>query len=101
MRRLTWSSWPKRFMKIQMICTTTFALKVATFSDLLFAHTSVGLMTIGKLDGDPEADFAKLVECRKLVSEALNLPLDEIEISMGMSGDYEKAVRIFRSCFSS
>ena len=34
-----------------------------------------------------------LFECRKKVSTELNIPEDELELSMGMSGDFEKAVK--------
>ncbi len=52
-----------------------------------------GLMTIGKLHGDPADDFRKLVEVRGLVSQALQIPLIDVELSMGMSGDFETAMR--------
>jgi pyridoxal phosphate enzyme (YggS family) len=52
-----------------------------------------GLMTIGKLHGDPAEDFKKLVEVRGQVSHALQIPLIDFELSMGMSGDYETALR--------
>ena len=51
-----------------------------------------GLMTIGKLDGDASEDFKTLVKCRATVAEALGKKEEELELSMGMSGDYEKAV---------
>jgi len=51
-----------------------------------------GLMVIGKLDGPSEEDFKKLVECRKQICEQLNLSSNEVELSMGMSSDYEIAI---------
>lgn len=55
-----------------------------------------GLMTIGQYDYDmsqgPNPDFLKLVECRKEVCEKLNLDINEVELSMGMSCDFEQAV---------
>jgi pyridoxal phosphate enzyme (YggS family) len=51
-----------------------------------------GLMTIGAA-GD-EACLQALVDCRTAVAAALELPLaSELELSMGMSGDYEAAIR--------
>lgn len=61
----------------------------------------MGLMTIGKL-GDPEAEkyFKRLVECKStllssLKSKNINLgiPEEEFQLSMGMSGDFEAAIR--------
>lgn len=51
-----------------------------------------GLMTIGKLNGDPVVDFTKLVELRKLLAKELGMKEEELELSMGMSGDFEKAI---------
>ncbi|KAL4441034.1 hypothetical protein ABPG77_010465 [Micractinium sp. CCAP 211/92] len=54
-----------------------------------------GLMTIGMPDysSRPE-NFACLSDCRKAVAEALGLPEAELELSMGMSGDFEQAVEM-------
>lgn len=49
-----------------------------------------GLMTIGA-PGDMSC-FDKLVACRNYVSEQLGLPQAKLELSMGMSGDYEAAI---------
>ncbi len=38
-------------------------------------------------------DFQKLVEVRAAVSAALKIPVIDLELSMGMSGDYETALR--------
>lgn len=51
----------------------------------------VGVMTIGA-PGDNSA-FNVLVQCRKQVAVALGLDADQLELSMGMSGDFEAAVR--------
>lgn len=53
-----------------------------------------GLMTIGVPDSTSErpVDFVRLLECRDEVSAKLELDPDQIEVSMGMSGDYEQAV---------
>ncbi|XP_026323100.1 pyridoxal phosphate homeostasis protein [Hyposmocoma kahamanoa] len=57
-----------------------------------------GLMTIGQYDYDmslgPNPDFLKLIECRKEVCEKLKLDINEVEISMGMSCDFEQAVEL-------
>jgi uncharacterized pyridoxal phosphate-containing UPF0001 family protein len=56
-----------------------------------------GLMTIGQPDysSRPE-NFARLAECRAAVAAALGLgpPEDALELSMGMSGDFEQAVEM-------
>lgn len=56
----------------------------------------VGLMTIGMFGYDvakgPNPDFVCLKECKKKVSEELGIDLKDIELSMGMSCDYEHAV---------
>lgn len=54
-----------------------------------------GLMTIGKLDGDPADDFACLRNTRSTVASTLEIPEEELELSMGMSGDFVQAVRPF------
>ncbi|XP_065833539.1 pyridoxal phosphate homeostasis protein-like [Oscarella lobularis] len=55
-----------------------------------------GLMTIGQWGHDysqgSNPDFETLSQCRVSVSEKLSLPLDAIELSMGMSGDFEEAI---------
>ncbi|PRW55987.1 proline synthase co-transcribed bacterial-like protein -like [Chlorella sorokiniana] len=64
-------------------------------------HTScsnlrlAGLMTIGMPDysSRPE-NFQCLAECRSAVCEALGLPEAEVELSMGMSGDFEQAIEM-------
>lgn len=49
-----------------------------------------GIMTIGaKLDS---SCFDKLVECRKSIADALFVNPIQIELSMGMSGDFENAI---------
>ena len=49
-----------------------------------------GIMTIGaKLDS---SCFDKLADCRQSVADALLVDPIEIELSMGMSGDFEKAI---------
>eukprot|EP00746_Dinoflagellata_sp_MGD_P001379 gnl/MRDRNA2_/MRDRNA2_102587_c0_seq1.p1 gnl/MRDRNA2_/MRDRNA2_102587_c0~~gnl/MRDRNA2_/MRDRNA2_102587_c0_seq1.p1 ORF type:complete len:320 (+),score=54.22 gnl/MRDRNA2_/MRDRNA2_102587_c0_seq1:68-961(+) len=50
-----------------------------------------GLMTIGAA-GDLSA-FDKLKRCREEVASALQVELHTLELSMGMSGDFEEAIR--------
>lgn len=47
-------------------------------------------MTIGK-EGDIEA-FKTLSQLRDLISEKLSIDKNSLELSMGMSADYEKAI---------
>lgn len=58
-----------------------------------------GLMTIGKLNGDPAEDFACLRNTRATVASTLNMSEEELELSMGMSGDFEQAVRLICPLF--
>ncbi|KAF9814369.1 hypothetical protein SFRURICE_014118, partial [Spodoptera frugiperda] len=54
-----------------------------------------GLMTIGQYDYDmslgPNPDFLTLSKCRQEVCENLKLDINKVELSMGMSTDYEHA----------
>merc|ERR1712241_1170003 len=59
-----------------------------------------GLMTIGNLGNSLSAtkdggnpDFQTLREVRREVSQQLNVPESEIELSMGMSNDFEEAIK--------
>jgi uncharacterized pyridoxal phosphate-containing UPF0001 family protein len=57
-----------------------------------------GLMTIGEnarelVPGEPNPDFVALGNCRARLCETLGLPPAAVELSMGMSGDFEHAVR--------
>jgi pyridoxal phosphate enzyme (YggS family) len=51
----------------------------------------LGLMTIGA-PGDYSC-FDALVECRKEVADALSVDVETLELSMGMSGDYQEAIK--------
>jgi len=57
-----------------------------------------GLMTIGAYNYDvslgPNPDFLKLVECRKKLCSDLGKEEQFLELSMGMSSDFEHAVNI-------
>ncbi|XP_050430731.1 pyridoxal phosphate homeostasis protein [Adelges cooleyi] len=56
----------------------------------------IGLMTIGRFGYDcslgPNPDFLTLVECKNKVSFDLQLNSSNIELSMGMSDDFEHAI---------
>lgn len=55
-----------------------------------------GIMTIGKLDGWPEGevnkDFSRLYELRSDIGKKLSIEPQSLELSMGMSGDFEEAI---------
>lgn len=55
-----------------------------------------GLMTIGDPDAHvvPNPDFQELMSCRDSVAAAIGVSPDSLELSMGMSGDYEHAVEM-------
>jgi uncharacterized pyridoxal phosphate-containing UPF0001 family protein len=69
-------------------CTSLVKTIVAELHHLKFC----GLMTIGRLEGDPVPDFATLASLRKDVATQLGLDEASIELSMGMSGDFDQAV---------
>ncbi|KAK5582901.1 hypothetical protein RB653_004490 [Dictyostelium firmibasis] len=53
----------------------------------------LGLMTIGSPNATPDQpDFKCLVDCKNNISKQLNISLDSIELSMGMSHDFEPAI---------
>ncbi|NXA55554.1 PLPHP protein, partial [Nothocercus julius] len=58
----------------------------------------VGLMTIGSIGHDlskgPNPDFQMLLSLRQEVCEKLNLPLEKVELSMGMSTDFQHAIEV-------
>ncbi|XP_034936918.1 pyridoxal phosphate homeostasis protein [Chelonus insularis] len=58
----------------------------------------VGIMTIGAYGYDiangPNPDFLSLVKCREDICKELNINKDEVELSMGMSTDYEHAIEL-------
>lgn len=57
-----------------------------------------GLMTIGKLDGwdgdGPNKDFLRLYELRDTISQQLSIETTCLELSMGMSSDFEEAIEL-------
>uniref|UniRef100_A0A915EJ17 Pyridoxal phosphate homeostasis protein n=1 Tax=Ditylenchus dipsaci TaxID=166011 RepID=A0A915EJ17_9BILA len=56
----------------------------------------IGLMTIGSIDEsskrEANADFESLIQIRKSVCEKLDKPEETMELSMGMSNDFELAI---------
>lgn len=56
-------------------------------------------MTIGRFGYDysqgPNPDFLCLLQCRERLCNAFNLEKDSLDISMGMSDDFEHAVSVF------
>ncbi|XP_037687292.1 pyridoxal phosphate homeostasis protein isoform X1 [Choloepus didactylus] len=58
----------------------------------------VGLMTIGSFGHDlsqgPNPDFQMLLSLRKELCEKLNIPTEQVELSMGMSGDFQHAIEV-------
>ncbi|XP_041955019.1 pyridoxal phosphate homeostasis protein isoform X1 [Alosa sapidissima] len=57
-----------------------------------------GLMTIGRYGYDlsegPNPDFQMLLKCRQQICENLQMPVEEVELSMGMSTDFEHAIEV-------
>lgn len=57
-----------------------------------------GLMTIGAFDHDlskgPNQDFQVLLSCREAVCQHHCIPAKDVELSMGMSGDFEHAIAV-------
>lgn len=58
----------------------------------------MGLMTIGMFGYDiangPNPDFICLIRCREKIYDELGIDLKDIELSMGMSNDYEHAIEL-------
>ncbi|XP_071561204.1 pyridoxal phosphate homeostasis protein-like [Temnothorax nylanderi] len=58
----------------------------------------MGLMTIGMYGYDvangPNPDFISLKKCREKVRDELGIDIKDIELSMGMSSDYEHAIEL-------
>uniref|UniRef100_A0A8C8A7Y4 Pyridoxal phosphate homeostasis protein n=1 Tax=Otus sunia TaxID=257818 RepID=A0A8C8A7Y4_9STRI len=58
----------------------------------------VGLMTIGSVGHDlskgPNPDFQMLLSLRQEVCEKLSLPVEKVELSMGMSTDFQHAIEV-------
>uniref|UniRef100_A0A671RW48 Pyridoxal phosphate homeostasis protein n=2 Tax=Sinocyclocheilus anshuiensis TaxID=1608454 RepID=A0A671RW48_9TELE len=67
---------------------------VSQCSSLDFA----GVMTIGRYGYDlsegPNPDFQMLLKRREEVCESLKIPVEQVELSMGMSTDFEHAIEV-------
>lgn len=48
----------------------------------------------------PNPDFICLIRCREKIYDELGIDLKDIELSMGMSNDYEHAVRFLDNLFA-
>ncbi|KAF6032541.1 hypothetical protein EB796_009142 [Bugula neritina] len=57
-----------------------------------------GVMTIGSFSHDystgPNPDFLTLLQCKEKVMEKFSLSSDDVEVSMGMSNDFEHAIEL-------
>lgn len=57
-----------------------------------------GVMTIGLMNHDlskgPNPDFQSLVKCREEICKAKDLEIKDLELSMGMSADFENAIEV-------
>lgn len=57
----------------------------------------VGVMTIGAFGHDyskgPNPDFIALMKCHKQICDECSVGPESLQVSMGMSDDFEKAVR--------
>lgn len=77
--------------------TTSLDAAVALAQHIVRSCTHLkltGLMTIGRYDDTTAECFERLVATRKAVADAVGTPETALELSMGMSGDYELAVRL-------
>lgn len=45
-------------------------------------------------------DFVKLIKCKETLCDTLNLNPDDVDLSMGMSSDFEHAVLFFSNVMS-
>ncbi|OXA43982.1 pyridoxal phosphate homeostasis protein [Folsomia candida] len=56
----------------------------------------LGLMTIGAYEHDhePNKDFIMLSDIRTKICNELNMKISAVELSMGMSADYEEAIQL-------
>ena len=77
-------------------CEPAQAPALATFIHHQCPHLHLtGLMTIGKLEADPQpAWFQSLAACRAAVAAALCRPENEFDLSMGMSNDMEMSIEL-------
>ncbi|CAL1683181.1 unnamed protein product [Lasius platythorax] len=110
------NSWP-RFRKSDdsklniMVQVNTSGEKEKSGCDIIQVSTLVkhiinnchnlkflGLMTIGmfgyNIANGPNPDFICLIKCREKISDELGIDIKNIELSMGMSNDYEHAIEL-------
>lgn len=78
-------------------CSTDHCVELAEHIISHCPHLKfTGLMTIGEMNYDwsqgDNPDFICLVQCRKEVCERLGFNEEDVELSMGMSNDFEKAI---------
>ena len=73
--------------------------KFLTLYDYIRNHCSLlncqGLMTIGSIENvqkDDDHDFRVLTQCRDELAQTHNLNIEQIQLSMGMSHDFERAI---------
>ena len=76
-------------------CSSLAGLILKDCPNLLFS----GLMTIGSVQNSqasetPNPDFLTLVECRRSVCTEHGLVEEDVELSMGMSSDFEEAIAL-------
>lgn len=80
------------FPGFESVSLTNHILENGTYINLK------GFMTIGSFDHDcstgPNPDFIKLIETRDSICRELNLQQEDFELSMGMSGDFEHAIKL-------
>jgi len=70
---------------------------VRSFTEKYKGLNFMGLMTIGEFDGTKEQskrDFENMYKLREKLCEELQLSRSNVELSMGMSNDFEEAVQI-------
>lgn len=73
-------------------CTVEDAIELAQLISALPRLRLIGLMTIGAPDAS-EYSFRALVDARNVIEQAVKLE-EKLELSMGMSSDYQLAVKM-------
>lgn len=62
----------------------------------------IGLMTIGMfgydIENGPNPDFINLLKYKETICNELEIDNKNVELSMGMSNDYEHAVSLLSPC---
>ncbi|XP_055864746.1 pyridoxal phosphate homeostasis protein-like isoform X1 [Biomphalaria glabrata] len=80
-------------------CSPSEAVQLVKYIKEHCPHLQLlGLMTIGSFDHDinsgPNPDFQALFDIRKEVCQSLNILEKDLELSMGMSADFEHAIEM-------